>query len=100
WELQSTDPADKVYGLLGLVNDQYAIVHSGTRARRPQQNGFAPKLERKREIRVDYDRPFQTVYEEIARITMEEENSLDARADAGAGKSLRSPHLPSWVPDW
>jgi hypothetical protein len=100
WELQSTNSADKVYGLLGLVNDRYSVIHAGKAARYPKRNGISQKLEGKREIRVDYDLPFQTVYEEVARLTIEEEDSLDSLADAGTGKSNRTPLLPSWVPDW
>ena len=100
WQLQSTKPADKVYGLLGLVKDRYAIRHSGRTAQYIQQNGLVQKLDGKREIQVDYDLPFHMVFEDIARLTLEEEDSYDMLADAGNGKSGRHSHLPSWVPDW
>ncbi|OAP60588.1 hypothetical protein AYL99_05590 [Fonsecaea erecta] len=98
WKQESTNPADKVYGLLGLVKGQYAVIHSRIPTAKMQQN--VRKLDGKREIRVDYDLPLPEIYEAIARLTLAEENSLNMLADAGSGKSRKQPHLPSWIPDW
>ncbi|EXJ68038.1 uncharacterized protein A1O5_08653 [Cladophialophora psammophila CBS 110553] len=100
WKQQSTNPADKVYGLLGLVKDQYLIRHARTATPRQQRNGPLEKLDGRREVRVDYELQLPQIYEDIARLTLEEENSLDMLANAGCGKSRRQPHLASWVPDW
>ncbi|OQV08239.1 hypothetical protein CLAIMM_12545 [Cladophialophora immunda] len=100
WKQESTHPADKVFGLLGLVNNQYVIKHSRVAATNVQQNGHLQILDGKRVIQVDYDLQVPEIYEEIARLTLAEEKSLDMLADAGCSKSRRQPHLPSWVPDW
>ena len=100
WQLQATNPADKVYGLLGFVQGQYAIRLSDAGDKLSRQNWQHGKVGGKREIQVDYDLPFQIIYEEVARLILDEEESLNILADAGCGKSRRSQHLPSWVPDW
>jgi hypothetical protein len=72
----ATKEVDKVYALLGLA---------------PQASS----------ISIDYNKDFETVYEEVALYMLEkaDEPSWDILSVAGIG--VPRPHkLPSWVPDW
>ncbi|KAI1419219.1 HET-domain-containing protein [Xylaria sp. FL1777] len=81
---QATDPRDKVYGLLGMVDDGDSIS-------------------------IDYNSPVEVVYEESTRRIIAKTRNLDILVHvvrdpnesrfSGRAKSRLS-SLPSWVPDW
>ncbi|GAW23816.1 hypothetical protein ANO14919_133930 [Xylariales sp. No.14919] len=81
---QATDPRDKVYGLLGIVDDAD-------------------------NISINYSSSAETVYEESTRGIISKTRNLDLFCHTiqvsnesglrGRGSS-RLPSLPSWVPDW
>lgn len=77
--LESTDPKDKIYALLGL-----------------------PRFEKYRSLlRPSYTKSTSQVFSEAARIIIEEENSLRPITVACSLCSRCSDlSLPSWVPDW
>jgi hypothetical protein len=79
--LDATDPRDKIYGLLGL---------SG------------PFGNYKSLVRPDYSKPVESVYCEIARALIEDDQSLRAVSYASCLSAAidETPGLPSWVPDW
>ncbi|KAI8944090.1 HET-domain-containing protein [Xylaria longipes] len=83
WHRGATNPRDKVYGLLGLIDDaQY--------------------------ITVDYDSPIEMVYENCARGTITKSCGLDlfshltgpVRSKTLLYDDSQMLNLPSWVPDW
>ena len=76
---QATDPRDKVFGLLGLVEKS------------------------KWEITANYEESIETAYLNFARIVMEKKfRSLNILSFAGIGypKPDNKLDLPTWVPDW
>lgn len=78
--LKSTDPRDRIYALLGL---------------------YSPLFKYRSKISPSYTHPLHKVFCTVAKVMIEDENSLRPVALAGNIAS-RSPvaHLPSWVPDW
>ena len=74
------------------MSGQHAVVYSVTATQYLRKTGHAEKLDGKREIRLDHNLPYQTVYEEIKRFTIQEDDSLDSLVDAGRRKSKRDPH--------
>ncbi|KAK0717282.1 hypothetical protein B0T26DRAFT_709393 [Lasiosphaeria miniovina] len=71
----ATNPADKIYGLLGLA---------------PADHGVVP----------NYSAPVQQTYCEVARMLLQGQGSLDVLSLVGDSSWRRTPNLPSWVPDW
>jgi hypothetical protein len=78
WDRDATDPRDKVFAVLGLVGteDEDAV---------PQPA-------------VDYTKPVQQVYREVAAFIIEKDKKLDIILAANGLE--RHNGLPSWVPDW
>ena len=84
---QTTDPRDKVYGLLGLLNPELLL-----------QNNFGSISDSVFAFTVDYSKSVEQIYEEFAVWCMTAGKSLDIlNYSYNAASSLR---LPSWVPDW
>jgi hypothetical protein len=76
----TTDPRDKIYGLLGLASEV-------------QQ----PSVENEK-IVPDYNQPTSMVYADLVNFLVSKTRRLDVlRACEG---SRKIPDLPSWVPDW
>jgi Heterokaryon incompatibility protein (HET) len=76
----TTDPRDKIYGLLGLASEV-------------QQ----PNAENEK-IVPDYNQPTSMVYADLVNFLVSKTRRLDVlRACEG---SRKIPDLPSWVPDW
>ncbi|KAF2139255.1 uncharacterized protein K452DRAFT_337388 [Aplosporella prunicola CBS 121167] len=71
----STDPHDKVYALLGLVEDDSAA-----------------------DIHPDYSRPISEVFTEVAVKLIKYYNDLRILTDAQGPTQISG--LPSWAPDW
>ncbi|KAI0469635.1 heterokaryon incompatibility protein-domain-containing protein [Xylaria cf. heliscus] len=79
----ATNPRDKVYGLLGIVNDA-------------------------ENISIDYDLPIEMVYEKSTREIITSSGKLDIlvhltiplRTEKSPGDKSSIMKLPSWVPDW
>ncbi|KAJ9621331.1 hypothetical protein H2203_007383 [Taxawa tesnikishii (nom. ined.)] len=72
----ATKPVDKIFGIMGLIDD--------------------PDL-----IRVDYDRTVQQVYHETALRIINQSQSLELLLDCLQTTTRpNTPGLPSWVPDW
>ncbi|KAN0080474.1 Heterokaryon incompatibility protein (HET) domain containing protein [Elaphomyces granulatus] len=78
--LMSTDPRDRIYALLGL---------------------YSPLSEYRSRISPSYTKPAHEVFCNVARVMIEDDNSLRPVALARnlASRSPVTP-LPSWVPDW
>ena len=72
----ATDPRDKVYGMLGLMDDSVA-----------------------RLIKPDYTDTVVNVYRSFALATIEGTGSLDILRHSGSIDDARS-NIPSWLPDW
>lgn len=98
WSLKSFDPRDKIYGLLGLVRNHYEITHdTGESSLQKWKNATRSE----RVIRIDYNQPFEIIYENVARVILQEESSLVLLTRAGTGRrDIFTVSLPSWVPDW
>lgn len=78
--LKATDPRDKIYGLLGLGG--------------PYGNYGGL-------VRPDYLKPVDSMYCEIARALIEDDQSLRAISFASSLTKIdQTLNLPSWVPDW
>ncbi|MCJ1239744.1 hypothetical protein MMC14_007742 [Varicellaria rhodocarpa] len=75
---ETTDPRDKIYGLLGLLKPEVLL----------DAGGFA----------VDYNKSVELVYEEFAVWFMDSTKSLDVLNYSYNAASTLS--LSSWVPDW
>jgi hypothetical protein len=75
YNLQCTDPRDKLYGILGLSSD----IHEG-------------------ELVPDYGRSCQEIYIEVAKLCIHKYHSLAVLCCVRNPKGLSG--LPSWVPDW
>jgi hypothetical protein len=97
WELKCTDPRDKVYGLLSLVRNKYIILDQTEDDDDAQDHMVSAG--RQQVIKIDYEAEYQTLYEDIARLILDEEGLLGLLTDAGLGHSQNT-LLPSWVPDW
>jgi len=78
YKRQTTNPVDKVYGLLGLADE-------------PDKYG-AP----------DYSKPYTSVFSDVAKTIIREDGNLNLLVVAGIGDShpSRTRGLPSWAPDW
>lgn len=76
WDRDATDPRDKVFAVLGLVDTE--------------DTGPQPA--------VDYSKSLQQVYREVAAFIIEKDKKLDIILAANGLE--RSNGLPSWVPDW
>ena len=74
-ELKSTDPRDKVYGILGLTSNA-------------TESAFQP----------DYTLPVADVYKQVTKFTIESRGVLDILANVSFPRRIAS--LPSWVPDF
>ena len=72
---QATDPRDKVFALLSIVDDEDRAA-----------------------IEVDYSIDATTLYVDVAWYIIQSTETLDILEHAGFGKKLQN--LPSWVPDW
>lgn len=71
----STDPRDRVYGLLGLVTEEHGL-------------------------RVDYGRAAGDVFAEVAVYLINSLGNLDIICQNPWAKDKRTPGLASWVPDF
>ena len=78
--LQSTDPRDRIYALLGL---------------------YSPMSRYRSQIQPSYQKKAHEVFCDVARVLIDGDHSLRAAAFA-RNLSSSSPvtSLPSWVPDW
>ena len=74
---QSTDPRDKVYGLLGIAADIEA-----------------------HEIDPDYALSVEDIYRNLALFYIRKENNLDVLSAVEDYRWRVHKKLPSWVPDW
>ena len=74
-ELKSSDPRDKIYGILGLTSDATEVA-------------FQP----------DYTLPVAEVYKKVTRFLIESKGVLDVLANVAFPRSITS--LPTWVPDF
>lgn len=75
----STEPRDKVYGLLGLIpKDTPSSVH----------------------IVVDYNKPVELVYLEAVEAQLQQEQDLRVLGHVQDAKGTKFKALPSWVPDY
>ena len=74
-DFKSTDPRDKLFGLLGLATDAQAT-----------------------ELDPDYSQSVQEVYGKVTRFLIGRDKSLAVLCDARNPKRLVG--LPSWTPDW
>ena len=74
-ELKSSDPRDKVYGILGLTSDASEIA-------------FQP----------DYTLPVAEVYKKVTKFLVESRGTLDVLANVAFPRSITN--LPTWVPDF
>lgn len=72
--LQSSDPRDKVYSLLGICSDY-------------DRTGITP----------NYETPVAEVYTSVAVKLIEADGTLDLFSSIHPGKGIS---LPAWVPDW
>ncbi|KAE9365154.1 HET-domain-containing protein [Stipitochalara longipes BDJ] len=73
----ATDARDKVFALHGVVTNPYSI-------------GAA----------VDYSKPLEEVYTDVAVHELIQKKTLFSLANAGISTYPRNPNLPSWVADW
>jgi len=69
----ATDPRDKIYSLLSLLEEELSIP-------------------------VDYGMPVETLYRDTARLLINKDRKLLILYLNGATRKLGT--LPSWVPDW
>ncbi|KAF2491162.1 HET-domain-containing protein [Lophium mytilinum] len=72
------DPRDKVFAILGLVDDLDSITHT--------------------ELNPDYSTPVAEIYRRFAWFIITRQKSLRILHDVGITRRLEG--LPSWVPDW
>jgi hypothetical protein len=79
WDREATDPRDKVFAVLGLLQQGADGAHSPPTA--------------------DYSKPVDQVYREAAAYIINSKGSLDILLAASALDGEKS-SLPSWVPDW
>ena len=84
FNFDSTDPRDKAYALLGLVNERH-----------------------RKGIHIDYGKDPNDIYTEVAFHLLSDttvsggfRSSIDVLSAAGIGHAGRGEKLPSWVPDW
>lgn len=75
-DLDSTDPRDKLYSILGLASNAERV---------------------HRDLQPDYALPVSLIYTRLAATIIRLTNSLDVLGSAGL---LRNHDVPSWVPDW
>ncbi|KAK4187330.1 heterokaryon incompatibility protein-domain-containing protein [Podospora australis] len=73
----SSDPRDKIYGLLGLSADGLS-----------------------RHVALNYDAPVEQVFEDFTLLHIEHTGGLDLLGLLGGEKTSSSLNLPSYVPDW
>ena len=71
-----SDPRDKVFGLLGLADNNVTAA-----------------------ISADYSKMVQDAYRDVARYVLQANGDLSIFSFAGLGRA-NVPGLPSWVPDW
>src|SRR6266536_1312949 len=76
-KLKATDAKDKVYGVLGLVQDY--------------NDG---------DIVVDYGLPIAQVYRNVAELVLRKYKTLDFLLQVSLGKYHTEYGLPTWLPDW
>ena len=77
---EATDPRDKVYGLLGMANDNFVDM-----------------------LDSDYEKPIIEVFENLAKFLINRDGNLDIIYAAEGQIPILSTwrlKLPSWVPDW
>jgi len=85
---RATEPSDKIYALLGLLD-------------KPSLPSHDPSLAPPLGIRPDYANPTDAVYGATARQILLESDTLDILgACSSAPTTSQGPPLPSWVPDW
>ena len=77
----ATDPRDRVYALL------------------PVLNLWAEKMPRLEKIRPDYNKSVQVVFIEMMRWAIQVKGNLNTLSYIGDISVRNTPHLPSWVPD-
>ncbi|KAK5126892.1 hypothetical protein LTR85_008250 [Meristemomyces frigidus] len=93
FDFESTDPRDRVFGVLGIFKGKAQLMAHISRA----LFGDFPPL-----LAPDYKKPLMEVYRDATRYMIEESNSLDVfqfmyhRADGVASDA----NWPSWVPRW
>lgn len=75
--MRSTDPRDKVFGILG-ISDPEDVLSLG--------------------IEVDYGQHVTTLYTNLARAFLLKDRTFDIFQCLGVATSIRE--LPTWVPDW
>lgn len=80
-QCQSTDPRDKIYGLLGLIADE--------------ADG-SPVL------KVDYEKPIKDVYIQAAKKILRATHDLSLLSASGYSSSslAKRKNIPSWAPVW
>lgn len=79
WDREATDPRDKVFAVLGLLQPGADGVHPPPTA--------------------DYSKPVDQVYREAAAYIINSKASLDILL-AASGLDGEESNLPSWVPNW
>lgn len=77
WRLKATNPRDKIFAMLGLVND-------------PDR----------RDIIVDYHLSVREVYRCVVDLALRESPPLEFLTHANLAESNSSLCLPTWLPDW
>jgi hypothetical protein len=83
WEQQASDPRDKVYGILGMVSAAARL-----------QSLRVPTIE------VDYSKPVESVFLEVAAFVLGKTNCLSYLAFVQDPSGRTLPQLPSWVPNF
>ncbi|KDN71775.1 putative heterokaryon incompatibility protein [Colletotrichum sublineola] len=77
-DLNATNPRDKVYGLLGLVNNEALACFPG----------------------VDYKKSVAEVYADVVRASVASSGTLASLYHIKHGREYVSTEIPSWVPRW
>ncbi|ROW11972.1 hypothetical protein VPNG_05186 [Cytospora leucostoma] len=73
-----TDPRDRIYALLGLLDNQYTNLS----------------------IIPDYSKAVEEVYQDVVLQYLRGSGSLDLLRSCGRDKDHNPTSLPTWVPDW
>ena len=85
-----TDPRDKIYGILGLV--EKIANENGNQTVEPQWIGLYSPI-----VLVDYEATTPEVYKAVASAVLQKTQKLDILS---ASQSSKMAGLPSWTPDW
>jgi hypothetical protein len=82
--LQATNPRDKIYSLLGIINSK-------------NKSGVATH---KTSVFPDYAETINKVFIEVARLAISQTQTLEILSHVGRSPEQTADGLPSWVPDW